>query len=131
MVIWQKGESQKEVTRIQSTPNFPKKEHFLPPDTHTYVCVSGCKKCSFFGTLGMLCILVTSVLRFAFLPYYRRSYILLLFFENIWKYLNIYFLWTWFKACANKNNFPEWKNVSIVGKWAIVGTKNWPSCCLH
>ena len=25
-------------------------EQFLPPDTHTYVCVSGGKKCSFFGT---------------------------------------------------------------------------------
>ena len=33
----------------QSTSNFPKNEHFLPPDTHTYVCVSGGKKCSFFG----------------------------------------------------------------------------------
>ena len=29
-----------------STPNFPKNEHFLPPDTHTYVCVIGRKKCS-------------------------------------------------------------------------------------
>ena len=25
------------VSRKQSTPNFPKNEHFLPPDTHTYV----------------------------------------------------------------------------------------------
>ena len=24
------------VSRKQSTPNFPKYEHFLPPDTHTY-----------------------------------------------------------------------------------------------
>ena len=29
-------------------PDFTKNEHFLPPDTHTYVCVSGSKKCSFF-----------------------------------------------------------------------------------
>ena len=28
--------------------NFPKNEHFLPPDTRAYVCVSGSKKCSFF-----------------------------------------------------------------------------------
>ena len=28
------GESQKEVSRKQNTPNFPKKEHFLPPDMH-------------------------------------------------------------------------------------------------
>ena len=25
--------------------NFPKNEHILPPDTHTYVCISGVKKC--------------------------------------------------------------------------------------
>ena len=37
-VTRQNGESQ----------NFPKNENFLPPDTHTYVCVSGDKKCSFF-----------------------------------------------------------------------------------
>ena len=29
-------------------PDFTKNEHFLPPDTHTYVCASGSKKCSFF-----------------------------------------------------------------------------------
>ena len=32
------------VTRKQSTPNFPKNQQFLAPDTHTYVCVSGGKK---------------------------------------------------------------------------------------
>ena len=32
----------------------------------------GGKKCSFFGKFGQLCFLVTSVLRFALLPYYRR-----------------------------------------------------------
>ena len=26
------------VTRKQSMPNFPKNEHFLPPDMHTHVC---------------------------------------------------------------------------------------------
>ena len=25
--------------------NFPKNQHFLLPDTHTYMCVSGGKKC--------------------------------------------------------------------------------------
>ena len=25
--------------------NFPKNQHFLPPDTHTFMCVSGGKKC--------------------------------------------------------------------------------------
>ena len=48
-------------------PNFQKNEHFLPPDTYTYMCVSGGKKCSFFGKFGLLCFLETPVLRFALL----------------------------------------------------------------
>ena len=56
--------------RKQSIPNFPKNEHFLPPDTHFYVCISEGKKCSFFGKLDVLCSPVTSVLRFTLLPYY-------------------------------------------------------------
>ena len=51
---------------------FSEKQHFLPPDTHRYVCVSRSKKCSFFGKFGLLCFLVTPVLRFALLPYCRR-----------------------------------------------------------
>ena len=35
----------------QSTPNLPKNEHFLPAVTHTYVCVSLGKKCSFLENL--------------------------------------------------------------------------------
>ena len=42
-----------EVTRKQSTPNFPKNKHFLPPDTYT-------------------------VLRFALLSYYRRIEVILM-----------------------------------------------------
>ena len=38
-------------------PNFPKNEHSLPLDTHTYVYVSGVKKCSFFGKFDVLCFL--------------------------------------------------------------------------
>ena len=60
----------------QSTPNTPKNEHFLPPNTDAYVCVSGYKKCSFFGKFGMLCFLETPVLTFALLPYYRRVLLL-------------------------------------------------------
>ena len=41
---------------------------------NTYVCVSGGKKCSFFGKFGVLCFLETPVLRFALLPYYRRNF---------------------------------------------------------
>ena len=40
---------------------FRKKKHFLTPDTHTYVCVSGGKKGLFFGKFGVLCLLVTPV----------------------------------------------------------------------
>ena len=42
-----------------------KTEHFLPPDTHTYMSVSGAKKCSFFGKFGVLWFLGTPVLRLA------------------------------------------------------------------
>ena len=42
-------------------------------DTCTYVCVSGGKKCLFFGNLGVPCFLETPVLRFALLPYSRQS----------------------------------------------------------
>ena len=51
---------------------FRKNENFLPPDTHMYVCVSGGKKCLFFGKFGVLCFLETPVLRFSLLAYYRR-----------------------------------------------------------
>ena len=53
-------------------PKFPKNKHFLPPDTHTYVRVSGDKKGLFFGNFGMLCFLETPVLRSVILSYYRR-----------------------------------------------------------
>ena len=56
----------------QSMPKFPKNRHFLPPDTHTCVCVSGGKKCLFFGNFGVLCFPETPILRFALFPYYRR-----------------------------------------------------------
>ena len=60
--------------RKQNMLNFPKNEHFLPSDTHTQVCVyQGDKKCSFFGKFGVLCFLVTPILRFALLPCYRRN----------------------------------------------------------
>ena len=61
------------VSRTQSTPNFLKSEHLLPPDTHMYVCVSRGKKCSFFGKLGVFCFLETAVLRFALLPHYQQT----------------------------------------------------------
>ena len=66
------------VTRKQSTPNFSENEHFLPHYTHTFVCVLGSKKCLFLGKFGMLCFLVTPVLRFALLPYYRRIIVIVI-----------------------------------------------------
>ena len=61
------------VSRKQSMPKFPKNKHFLPPDTHTYVCISGGgEKCLFFGNFGVLCFPETSVLRFALLSYSGR-----------------------------------------------------------
>ena len=76
LVIRQKADLKTGVTRKQITPNLPKNEHFLPSVTYTYVSVSGGNKWSFFGTFGMLCCLVTPVLRFALLPYYRRIHCL-------------------------------------------------------
>ena len=70
LVIRQLNKSQMEVTGKQRMPNFPKKEHFLPPDAHTYVCVLEGKKCCFFGNFSVLCFYVISILRFAFLLYY-------------------------------------------------------------
>ena len=71
-VIRQKGESQNGSFKKTSRSNFPKTNYFLPPDTLTYVCTSGAKKCSFFGKFDLLCFFETPVLRFALLPYYRR-----------------------------------------------------------
>ena len=37
------------------------------------MCVSGGRKCSFFGKFGVLCFLETPVVMFALLPYYWRN----------------------------------------------------------
>ena len=47
-------------------------ESFTQLCLDTCVCVSGGKKCLFFGNFGMLSFLETPVLRLALLPYYRR-----------------------------------------------------------
>ena len=67
-----KGESQNGGNKKTKHVKFTENTHFLLPDTHTYVCVSGGRKYSFFGKLGVHCFLVTSILRFALLLYYRR-----------------------------------------------------------
>ena len=72
LVIRQKGESKNRCFKKTKHAKFSeKKKHFLHPDTHTYVCVSESKKCSFFRKFGAF-FLETPVLRFALLPYYRQ-----------------------------------------------------------
>ena len=70
-VIKGKGRISKRVFRENEARQiFRKNKHFLPPDTHTYVCASGVKGCSFFVKFLVLCFLETLVLRFALLLYY-------------------------------------------------------------
>ena len=49
-ILFEKGAKVKFLKFLRDHPfstyvNFPKNYHFLPPDTHKYVCVSGSKKC--------------------------------------------------------------------------------------
>ena len=67
-VIKPKGKSQNGCFKKRKHPKFSEKRSFLTP----YERVSAGKKCSFFGKFPVLCFLETPVLRFAFLPYYRR-----------------------------------------------------------
>ena len=46
-VIREKGKSQNRYFKKTKHSKFSKNQHFLLPDTHMYVCVSGGKKCSF------------------------------------------------------------------------------------
>ena len=63
------------VSRKQSTPRFPKNEHFLPPDTHTYVYISGGgKKSWFFRKIWCALFSWNTRLKTALLPYYRQNY---------------------------------------------------------
>ena len=70
-VTGQKGESQNGCFKKAKDAKFSEKR--------TYVCVSGGKKCLFFGRFGVLCFLETPVLRFALSPYYHRSIIYAIF----------------------------------------------------
>ena len=45
-------------------------------DMSSYVCVSGGKKCFFFGKFAVLCFLETTVLRLALFSYYRRCHVM-------------------------------------------------------
>ena len=61
-----------EVARKEGTSYFPENEYFVPHDMHTYVCVTGGKKCSFFRKTWPA--LFSCYLRFGSRPfsYYRR-----------------------------------------------------------
>ena len=63
------------VMKKQTTKNFPKNKHFLPPDTHTQVCATEVKNVPFSENLAYFLFLLTLVLRFAPLPYGRRIWI--------------------------------------------------------
>ena len=82
-----------DVSRKQSTSNFPKKELFLPPQTYTYVCVSGGKKCSFFGQFGELCNIRFEIRPFASLPttYYQGLFVMseIFYFRFVFSYNQI------------------------------------------
>ena len=73
-VISNKGESQNAWFKKTKDANFPKKNNISYPlkRTRSYVCVSGCKKCLFFGKFGVLCFLESPVLRFALLPSQKK-----------------------------------------------------------
>ena len=77
-VIRQKSESQNGCYKKTKPAKFSEKrtfltpqesEHFLPPDMH--VRIFGGKNCAFFRKFGLLCFLVTPVLRFTLLPYHQ------------------------------------------------------------
>ena len=72
------GESQNGCFKKTKHAKFSGKQTFLPPEMHTYMCVSVGKKYSSFGKFDLLCFLGTPVLRFALLPYYRRNILELL-----------------------------------------------------
>ena len=60
-----------EVTRKQSTANFPKKQKFLNPLIRTCICAyQEVRNADFLEKFGTLCFAATSILRFVFWPYY-------------------------------------------------------------
>ena len=55
-----KGWISKRTKQEKKDAKFSKKGHFLPPDTHIYVCVLGGKNCLFLIKFDMLCFLGSS-----------------------------------------------------------------------
>ena len=78
------------------------KQYILPPDTHTYVCVSAEEKCSFFGIFGGVLFLVTSVLRFVLLPYCRRILLWVKFYSGPFQTFSS---WRWIRIFKNSCDY--------------------------
>ena len=96
-VIRQKGKSQNGVTRTQNTVNFPKNEHFLPPDTHMHLCLSRGKKYSFCFSENLTC--------FALLPTIN---------QQIWCSLNKRNIVVWQKSEHQTNLYGKLGLVSSI-----------------
>ena len=71
-LFWSKGRISKLVLQENKTRQIFRKENISYPLIRTRVCVSRGKKCSFFEKFGVFCFLVTAILRFGLLPYYRQ-----------------------------------------------------------
>ena len=67
-----KGRILKWVLKENKAHQFFQKTNISYPDMHMCICVSGGKKCLFFGKFGVLCFLLASVLRFSLLLYCRQ-----------------------------------------------------------
>ena len=105
---WSKRTYLKTVVTIkQSTQNFSKSKYLLPPDTHTHMGVSVGKK--LFGEFGELYFLVTPVLRFTFLPYYRGTKWVAIELSSVFKHFRLLKI-TWDKIiplanCGKYNHY--------------------------
>ena len=84
-VIKRKGEPQIRCYKKRKHAIFFRKTNMR---AHARVRIKG-KKCSLFEKFGVLCFLLTPVLRFALLPYYRRILTLLHHFHPRHKHLDI------------------------------------------
>ena len=105
------------VTKKQSVPSFLKNECFLPSYWHMGVCISEGKKYLFFWKFGVLCLLVTPVLRFALLSYNWQIKIFSSLSETFFDWVQLqhlktahviiclsihqYIIWSFFKQCKH------------------------------
>ena len=109
-VIRQKGEFQNECFKKTKYA-----KHFLqpPPPFDACVCVSGGKKCSFFGKFGVLCFLETPTLRFVLLPYCLRFQC----FRQSSSHLKCLMLLVNWKVLASCNHFHNFSFYHIEVVW--------------